>query len=189
MRKSAFSLKGLGIGAILSIAIGLIAPYVTVFQYHWIGFNPSSPGALLFFACVVFVNIIVAFLSRRFALSKPDLILIYCMLLLAVLLCLQLFGNVSFLMYPYRDTEDFRAVNQFFGEIPIVQILEQINFEEQEIGFVWESDLVSNLESVDLHNSFPDTVAESWYLTDLTELDFLVYPSGNLDNVVLTSMK
>ena len=112
-----------------------------------------------------------------------------CMLLLVVLLCLQLFGNVSFLMYPYRDTEDFRAVNQFFGEIPIVQILEQINFEEQEVGFVWESDLVANLEFVELHDFFPDAVAESWYLTDLTELDFLVYPSGNLDDVVLTSMK
>ncbi len=54
---------------------------------------------------------------------------------------------------------------------------------------MWESDLVSNLESAELYNSFPDTVAESWYLTDLTELDFLAHPSGNLDNAVLTSMK
>ena len=75
-----------------------------------------------------------------------------CMLLLAVLLCLQLFGNVSFLMYPYRDTEDFRAVNQFFGEIPIVQILEQINIEEQEIGFGWDRDSKSEVGRLDACN-------------------------------------
>ena len=121
MRKSAFSLKGLGIGAILSIAIGLIAPYVTVFQYHWIGFNPSSPGALLFFACVVFVNIIVAFLSRRFALSKPDLILIYCMLLMAVTVPTWglMFFLIGTIVYPfYYATPENRFDELFFDFIP-----------------------------------------------------------------------
>jgi hypothetical protein len=89
----------------------------------------------------------------------------------------------------HRATKDFQTVNRFFGEMPVGQILEQINSEEHEIGFVWESDLVLNLESEELYNFFPDTIAESIYLSDLSDLDFPTYPSGSLDNAVLTSMK
>ena len=111
-----------------------------------------------------------------------------CVMLLTVLLCSQFFGGFS-LMPSYRATEDFQAVNRFFDEMSVVQILEQINSEEQGIGFVWESDLVLNLESEELYNFSPDTIAESIYLNDLSDLDFPTYPSGSLDNTVLTSMK
>jgi len=111
-----------------------------------------------------------------------------CVMLLTVLLCSQFFGGFS-LMPSYRATEDFQAVNRFFDEMSVVQILEQINSEEQGIGFVWESDLVLNLESEELYNFSPDTIAESIYLNDLSDLDFPTYPSGSLDNAVLTSMK
>ncbi|MEC7868817.1 MAG: hypothetical protein VYE00_14350, partial [Candidatus Poribacteria bacterium] len=111
-----------------------------------------------------------------------------CVMLLTVLLCSQFFGGFS-LMRLHRATEDFQTVNRFFGEMPVGQILEQINSEEQEIGFVWESDLVLNLESEELYNFSPETIAESIYLSDLSDLDFPTYPSGGPDNAVLTSMK
>ena len=111
-----------------------------------------------------------------------------CVMLLTVLLCSQFLGGFS-LMPSYRATEDFQAVNRFFDEMSVVQILEQINSEEQGIGFVWESDLVLHLESEELFNFSPDTIAESIYLNDLSDLDFPTYPSGSLDNAVLTSMK
>ena len=84
MRDSAFSLKGLTLGTALCLAIGVVAPFVVVYQYYLIGYNPSSPGAIFFLVCVLFVNIIVGYLGRRFQLSKADLVLIYCMLLMAV---------------------------------------------------------------------------------------------------------
>ena len=119
--KSPFSLKGLGIGTLLCLAIGVVAPYVTVFQYHWIGFNPSSPGALLFFACVIFANIVVAFLGRRLALSKPDLVLIYCMLLMAVTVPTWglMFFLIGTIVYPfYYATPENRFEELFFDYIP-----------------------------------------------------------------------
>lgn len=111
-----------------------------------------------------------------------------CVMLLTVLLCSQFFGDFS-LMRLHRATEDFQTVNRFFGEMPVGQILEQINSEEQEIGFVWESDLVLNLESEELYNFSPETIAESIYLRDLSDLDLPTYPSESLDNAILTSMK
>ena len=111
-----------------------------------------------------------------------------CVMLLTVLLCSQFFGGFS-LMPSYWATEDFQAVNRFFDEMSVVQFLEQINSEEQGIGFVWESDLVLNLESEELYNFSPETIAESIYLSDLSDLDFPTYPSGGPDNAVLTSMK
>ena len=121
MGKSPFSLKGLGIGTLLCLAIGVVAPYAAVFSYHRIGFNPSSPGALFFFACVIFANIAVAFLGRRLALSKPDLVLIYCMLLMAV--TVPTWGLMFFLLgtivYPfYFATPENRFEDLFFDYIP-----------------------------------------------------------------------
>ena len=121
MNKSPFSLKGLGIGTILCLAIGVVAPYAAVFSYHRIGFNPSSPGALFFFACVIFANIAVAFLGRRFALSKPDLVLIYCMLLMAVTVPTWglMFFLIGTLVYPfYYATPENRFEDLFYDYIP-----------------------------------------------------------------------
>ena len=121
MGKSPFSLKGLGIGTLLCLAIGVVAPYAAVFSYHRIGFNPSSPGALFFFACVIFANIAVAFLGRRFALSKPDLVLIYCMLLMAVTVPTWglMFFLIGTLVYPfYYATPENRFEDLFHDYIP-----------------------------------------------------------------------
>ena len=121
MSKSPFSLKGLGIGTLLCLAIGVVAPYAAVFSYHRIGFNPSSPGALFFFACVLFANVAVAFLGRRLALSKPDLVLIYCMLLMAVTVPTWglMFFLIGTLVYPfYYATPENRFEDLFFDYIP-----------------------------------------------------------------------
>ena len=121
MSKSPFSLKGLGIGTLLCLAIGVVAPYAAVFSYHRIGFNPSSPGALFFFACVLFANVAVAFLGRRLALSKPDLVLIYCMLLMAVTVPTWglMFFLIGTLVYPfYFATPENRFEDLFFDYIP-----------------------------------------------------------------------
>ncbi len=121
MGKSPFSLKGLGIGTLLCLAIGVVAPYAAVFSYHRIGFNPSSPGALFFFACVIFANIAVAFLGRRLALSKPDLVLIYCMLLMAVTVPTWglMFFLIGTIVYPfYFATPENRFEDLFFDYIP-----------------------------------------------------------------------
>jgi hypothetical protein len=78
MNKSPFSLKGLTIGAGLCLAVGLLAPYGIVFNYLWIGMNPSSPAAIfLFFLLTLFVNAITGQIKRRFDVSKADLVLIY----------------------------------------------------------------------------------------------------------------
>ena len=121
MSNSSFSFKGLGVGTALCLAMGIVAPFVTVFQYHWIGFNPSSPGAILFFACVLFVNIIVAVVGRRFALSKADLILVYCMLLMAVTVPTWglMFFLIGTIVYPfYYATPENQFETLFYDFIP-----------------------------------------------------------------------
>ena len=103
MATSHFSLRGLFIGVILCLGIGLLAPFWTVFSYMWIGFNPSSPGTILFFAVTVFASAVIGLASRRLSLSKADLVLIYCMLLMAV--TVPTWGLMFFLLgtmvYPY----------------------------------------------------------------------------------------
>ena len=121
MRDSAFSLKGLFIGAVLCIGIGVVAPFVTLFRYHAIGFNPSSPGAILFFVCVLFINVLVGYLGRRFELSKPDLVLIYCMLLMSVTVPTWglMFFLIGTIVYPfYYATPENRFAEQLHDHIP-----------------------------------------------------------------------
>ncbi len=103
MATSHFSLRGMFIGVILCLGIGLLAPFWTVFSYMWIGFNPSSPGAILFFAITVLGSAVIGLVSRRLSLPKADLVLIYCMLLMAV--TVPTWGLMFFLLgtmvYPY----------------------------------------------------------------------------------------
>ena len=119
---SPFSMRGLLTGVILSIAIGVIAPYGIVFNYYWIGFNPSSPGALFFFFVLTFVvNAIVAVLARNFQLSKADLVMIYCMLLMAVTVPTWglMFFLIGTLVYPfYYATPENNYVELFHDFIP-----------------------------------------------------------------------
>ncbi|MGB1717448.1 MAG: DUF6785 family protein [Candidatus Latescibacterota bacterium] len=119
---SPFSMRGLLTGVILSIAIGVIAPYGIVFNYYWIGFNPSSPGALFFFFVLTFVvNAIVAVLGRNVQLSKADLVMIYCMLIMAVTVPTWglMFFLIGTLVYPfYYATPENNYVELFHDFIP-----------------------------------------------------------------------
>ncbi|MEE2628386.1 MAG: DUF6785 family protein, partial [Candidatus Latescibacterota bacterium] len=119
---SPFSMRGLLTGVILSIAIGVVAPYGIVFNYYWIGFNPSSPGALFFFFVLTFmVNAIVAVLGRNVQLSKADLVMIYCMLLMAVTVPTWglMFFLIGTLVYPfYYATPENNYVELFHDFIP-----------------------------------------------------------------------
>ena len=103
MPTSGFSLKGLFIGVILCLGIGLLAPYWAVFSYNGIGFAPASPGAILFLMVTVLASAFVGLISRRLSLSKADLVLIFCMLLMAV--TVPTWGTMFFLIgtmvYPY----------------------------------------------------------------------------------------
>ena len=121
MADSAFSFKGLTVGTALCVAIGIVAPFVVVYQYYLIGYNPSSPGALFFFACVIFINVVVSYLGRRFALSKADLVLIYCMLLMAVTVPTWglMFFLIGTIVYPfYYATPENRFEDLFYDYLP-----------------------------------------------------------------------
>ena len=122
MRSSPFSLRGLLIGTALSLAIGLLAPYGIVFNYFWIGFNPSSPGALFFLFVLAFiVNSTVGLIGRRFELAKADLVLIYCMLLMAVTVPTWglMFFLIGTMVYPfYYATPENNYADLFYDYIP-----------------------------------------------------------------------
>ena len=122
MPKSLFSIKGLLIGIALSLAVGLLAPYGVVFNYYWVGFNPSSPGALfLFFVLTFAVNGFVALLGRHFALAKADLVLIYCMLMMAVTVPTWglMFFLIGTIVYPfYYATPENNYAELFYDFIP-----------------------------------------------------------------------
>ena len=122
MPKSLFSIRGLLIGIALSLAVGLLAPYGVVFNYYWVGFNPSSPGALfLFFVLTFAVNGFVALLGRHFALSKADLVLIYCMLMMAVTVPTWglMFFLIGTIVYPfYYATPENNYAELFYDFIP-----------------------------------------------------------------------
>ena len=83
--KSSFTWKGFAVGGVLSLCIGLGAPYaVIMLQGSFMAINSSSPGAIfLFFLLVFFANAGLRALGRGFALNKADLVLVYAMLLLA----------------------------------------------------------------------------------------------------------
>ena len=122
MQRSPFSLRGLLIGVALSLAVGLVAPYAIVFNYFWIGFNPSSPAAIFFLFILTFVvNAIVGLLSRRFELSRADLVLIYCMLLMAVTVPTWglMFFLIGTIVYPfYYATPENKFADLFYDHIP-----------------------------------------------------------------------
>ena len=82
---SLFTWKGFAVGGLLSLCIGLGAPYaVIMLRGSYMAINSTSPGALfLFFLLVIGANSLLRAIDRRFALGKADLVLIYAMLLLA----------------------------------------------------------------------------------------------------------
>jgi cell division protein FtsX len=84
--KSPFTWKGLLVGALGSLCIGIGAPYsIVVLQGSWMAINSSSPGAIfLFFILAFFMNTALSLIRRRLALSRADLVLVYAMLLIAI---------------------------------------------------------------------------------------------------------
>ena len=120
--KSAYSFKGLAIGTLLCIAVGALAPYGVALQFFLIGFNPSSPGAIFFFfAHTLIISMLVRFLGRHFALSRADLVLIYCMLLMAVTMPTWGLGFflIGTIVYPYYyATTENRFAELFHDLIP-----------------------------------------------------------------------
>ena len=120
--KGAFSLKGLLVGTTLCIALGVLAPYGMLFQFYLIGNNSSSVGALFFFfVLTLLVSVLVRLLGRHLSLSRADLVLVYCMLLMAVTmptwgLCFFLIGTI---IYPYYyATPENRFAELFHHLIP-----------------------------------------------------------------------
>ncbi len=83
--KSPFSYKGLAIGALLSLCIGIGAPYaVIMLQGSFMAINSSMPGAIFLFFLLAFgINGLFLLLRRRLVLSRADLVLVYAMMLLA----------------------------------------------------------------------------------------------------------
>ena len=122
MSPSPFSLRGLLIGVALCLAIGLLAPWGIVFNYYWIGFNPSSPAALFLLFVLTFVlNGIAGLVSRHFELGNADLVLIYCMLLMAVTVPTWglMFFLIGTLVYPfYYATPENNYAELFYDSIP-----------------------------------------------------------------------
>ena len=122
MSPSPFSLSGLLIGVALCLVIGLLAPWGIVFNYYWIGFNPSSPAALFLLFVLTFVlNGIAGLVSRHFELCNADLVLIYCMLLMAVTVPTWglMFFLIGTLVYPfYYATPENNYAELFYDSIP-----------------------------------------------------------------------
>ena len=95
-RLSPFSMRGIGIGALLSLIIAVGATYATiVMQGTWMTVNASAPAAIFLFVIVtVVINTVLATIGRRFAISQADLVLIYVMMLVAA--CVP---NISYIGY------------------------------------------------------------------------------------------
>ena len=84
-RSSPFSMRGIGIGALLSLIIAVGATYATIVQQGtWMTVNASAPAAIFLFVIVtVVINVLFAAIGPRFAISRADLVLIYAMMLVA----------------------------------------------------------------------------------------------------------
>ena len=91
--RSPFSWKGLLVGALGSLAIGVGAPYgVMLLKGSFMARNSSSPAAIfLFFILALVANVLLAALKRGLALSRADLVMVYAMLLMAVAVPTQAF--------------------------------------------------------------------------------------------------
>ena len=94
--RSPFTIKGLVVGSLFSLFIGVAAPYGSiVIRGSWWGLNASAPGAIfLFFIFTFLINMLIGIIRRPFALGRGDLVLVYSMLLMALTVPTQ-----NFLVY------------------------------------------------------------------------------------------
>ena len=113
-RSSPFSMRGIGIGALLSLFIAIGATYATVvLQGTWMTVNASAPAAIFLFVIVtVVINVVLGLIGPRFAISRADLVLIYVMMVVAAAVPnLNYVGYVVPIMvgiYYYASLEPFR---------------------------------------------------------------------------------
>ena len=84
---SPISFRALAIGLVLSVVCGLLIPYLDHYvQGTFVGGQHLPPGAVFaLIVLVLVVNPILRLLSRRLPLSRPELVLIYAMLLVSTL--------------------------------------------------------------------------------------------------------
>ena len=120
--KSAFSWKGLLVGALFSLFIGIAAPYgAIILQGSWWGFNSSSPGAICSFFVLTFgVNVLAGLIGRQHSLKKADLVMVYAMLLMAVSVSIAFVGylipHISGVYYYATAANNWSGI--FFPHIP-----------------------------------------------------------------------
>ena len=81
-----FTVWGLIVGSLLSLFVGVAAPYgFIVVRGSWFGSNASTPGAIfLFFVFTFFINTLIGVIRRPLALGRGDLVLVYAMLVMAI---------------------------------------------------------------------------------------------------------
>jgi len=115
--KSAFTYKGLAVGALLSLVCGAGGVYgMLLVRGSWWGLNASAPGAiLLFFVLTFFVNTLLRLIHRPLALGRGDLVMIYTMMLMALTLPTQNFlvhiiPTMCIPFYSASPENDWRAV-------------------------------------------------------------------------------
>ena len=80
-----FSLKAVGLGALLSLGIALGAPYANmVIRGSYMALDFSTPGAIfLFFVLTGGLNVFLGLLSPTLALSRRELLVVYIMMITA----------------------------------------------------------------------------------------------------------
>ena len=116
-RESPFTWKGIAVGTLLSLCVGVGAPYGIIFlQGSFMALNSSSPAAIfLFFIFTFLVNTLLTALRSRLALSRADLVLVYIMLLMAVTVPTQAF--VGYLIPVISGLYYYATPENNWGEI------------------------------------------------------------------------
>ncbi len=119
---AAFSYRALAIGVVLALGICVVVAYAELvikdIQIAICQFSPAAIGALL---VVVLLNKVVARLSRRLALSPRELMVVYCMTLVAALVSSR--GIMEKLLpalvaVNYQATPENHWADMFFPHMP-----------------------------------------------------------------------
>ena len=84
--KSPFTIRGLFIGAIMSVFVGVVAPYgmIMVRAAEWGSHASQLGGVFLFFVFTFLINTLLGLIRRPLALNRAELVLIYVMMLVAL---------------------------------------------------------------------------------------------------------
>ena len=85
-RKSPFTIRGLFVGAVMSVFIGLVAPYgmIMIRGSEWGAHASQLGGVFLFFIFTLFINTLLGLIRRPLALNRAELVLVYVMMLVAL---------------------------------------------------------------------------------------------------------